>query len=98
MTRNRRAEQGAAIMKIAMSFAILVIAADVAVPAAAQTTKKHTAKHPPAVQQEPQHIACTTAGCIAVPRQCGQMPGKTPGGLPTGYDVIICPPGVWPDF
>jgi len=70
----------------------------VATPAAATTAKHPRAKHQVTQQQEPQHIACTTAGCIAVPRQCGQEGGKTPGGMPTGYDVIICPPGVWPQF
>jgi hypothetical protein len=98
MTRNRRAEEGAAIMRIAMSFAALAIAAITSVPAAAQTPKMHNAKHPAVAQQGPQQIACTRVGCIAVPRQCDQMPGKTPGGLPTGFDVIICPPGVWPDL
>jgi hypothetical protein len=78
--------------------AIGIAAAVISNPAAAKTVSPHHARHPAVQQQEPQHIACTTAGCIAVPRQCGQEAGRTPGGMPTGYDVIICPPGVWPQF
>jgi hypothetical protein len=78
--------------------AIGIAAAVISNPVAAKTVSPHHARHQVSQQQEPQHIACTTAGCIAVPRQCGQTIGRTPGGLPTGYDVIICPPGVWPQF
>jgi hypothetical protein len=48
-----------------------------------------------AVQPE-QRIACTVLGCMTIPAVCEPVAGKTPGGLPTGYDVIVCPPGVWP--
>ncbi len=41
-------------------------------------------------------IACTVVGCISVPRGCYPVPGRTPGGIPTGFDVIVCPPGVQP--
>jgi hypothetical protein len=51
--------------------------------------------HRPRAVQEP-HIACTVLGCIPVPPECGQTYGRTRRGSPTGYDVIICPPGVWP--
>jgi hypothetical protein len=54
----------------------------------------HRAKHQAAQQQ--QQIACTVLGCITVPPQCGQTYGRTPGGIPTGYDIILCPPGVSP--
>jgi hypothetical protein len=27
---------------------------------------------------------------------CAPAAGKTTGGRSTGYDVIMCPPGVWP--
>jgi hypothetical protein len=79
-------------------FASLALAATLATPAAATTATHLRVKHQVARRQEPQQIACTTAGCIAVPRQCGQEDGITPGGLPTGYDVIVCPSGVWPQF
>jgi hypothetical protein len=44
----------------------------------------------------PQQIACTVLGCMPIPRECMPVAGKTPGGRPTGFDVIVCPPGVWP--
>jgi len=50
--------------------------------------------HRPAAGQP--HIACTVLGCIQIPPECEPVAGRTPGGRPTGYDVIICPAGVWP--
>ncbi len=48
-------------------------------------------------KSEPQRqIACTVLGCIPVPRQCFITYGRTMKGTPTGYDVIVCPPGIWP--
>lgn len=41
-------------------------------------------------------IACTFIGCIPVPRGCRQTYGVTADGIPTGFDVLICPPGVQP--
>jgi hypothetical protein len=38
-------------------------------------------------------IACTVIGCMPIPPECQPVAGKTPGGIPTGYDVIACPPG-----
>jgi hypothetical protein len=59
---------------------------------AAQRPKHHhTAK-----AQPQQQIACTVLGCMTIPAACTPVAGKTPGGRPTGYDVIMCPPGVWP--
>ena len=52
----------------------------------------HRAPAAPAQQQ----IACTVLGCAPIPAQCTRVACKTPGGRPTGYDVIACPPGVWP--
>jgi hypothetical protein len=49
-----------------------------------------------AVQQPPQQIACTVIGCVPVPPGCGQAPGRTRTGLPSGNDIIVCPPGVAP--
>src|SRR6516225_4762440 len=58
----------------------------------------HTARHrhPPLSVQPPARVACTVLGCQPIPGSCTPVPGRTPGGLPTGYDVIVCPPGVWP--
>ncbi len=44
----------------------------------------------------PQHVACTVLGCQPVPPQCVPHEEHTFGGTPTGYDTIVCPPGVWP--
>lgn len=35
-------------------------------------------------------IACTVAGCQAVPRGCHPEMGYTPDGTPTGFDVAVC--------
>jgi hypothetical protein len=50
----------------------------------------------PVRQQPQQQIACTVIGCVPVPPGCGQRPGRTWSGSPTGGDVIVCPPGVAP--
>jgi hypothetical protein len=41
-------------------------------------------------------IACTVLGCIPVPPGCGRTAGRTRSGSPSGFDVIVCPPGVRP--
>ena len=38
-------------------------------------------------------IACTVVGCHPVPLGCVPRPGRTWSGLPSGFDVIVCPPG-----
>jgi hypothetical protein len=38
-------------------------------------------------------IACTVVGCSPVPAGCVPRPGRTWSGLPSGFDVIVCPPG-----
>lgn len=63
--------------------------------ASAKTAKSHHLRHPPPVAA-PHQIACTVLGCIPVPPACDQTYGRTLNGIPTGYDVIVCPPGVWP--
>ena len=46
---------------------------------------------------EPQgQIACTAVGCAPVPRGCRPAEGRTWSGMPTGNDVVVCPPGVAP--
>jgi hypothetical protein len=70
---------------------ILAAAVLLAMPAGADAKTKK-----PARQQPPQQIACTVIGCVPVPPGCGQRPGRTWSGMPTGGDVIVCPPGVAP--
>jgi hypothetical protein len=63
----------------------------VAIPAAATAKTRKTTR-----PQPQQQIACTVIGCVPVPPGCGQRPGRTWSGTPTGGDVIVCPPGVAP--
>jgi hypothetical protein len=51
------------------------------------------ARHP---AQRQGQIACTVLGCQRIPAACTPVEGRTPGGIPTGFDVIACPPGTWP--
>ena len=46
-----------------------------------------------AASQAPPQIACTKYGCIPVQPGCHPAPGKTWDGLPSGYDVMVCPGG-----
>ncbi|MFY9897718.1 MAG: hypothetical protein WAK67_07960 [Xanthobacteraceae bacterium] len=55
----------------------------------------HSSRHN-TVAQQPARIACTILGCQPIPAACSPVPGRTWSGLPTGYDVIVCPPGVSP--
>jgi hypothetical protein len=64
--------------------------------AAPTVTVAKDRKHTPRQPKEQQQIACTVIGCVPVPRGCGQTPGRTWSGMPTGGDVIVCPPGVAP--
>jgi hypothetical protein len=50
--------------------------------------------HLPQVRQP--HVACTVLGCQIVPAACYPKEEHTSSGIPTGFDQIICPPGVWP--
>jgi len=88
---NPHPRRGSAITaKLAIAAAILASASAVAAPG----DKHHGAtNHAPAGQQQ---IACTVLGCMPIPAACTPVAGKTPGGRPTGYDVIVCPPDVRP--
>ena len=57
------------------------------VSASAAPNKRHTKA---ATAARPQ-IACTVVGCIPVQRGCHPEMGYTPGGTPTGFDVVVCP-------
>jgi hypothetical protein len=76
--------------------AILVLAA----PATDAKPVKHNhrshAAHDPVAPRAQQQIACTAIGCVPVPPGCGQTPGHSWSGMPTGNDIIVCPPGVAP--
>ncbi len=70
--------------------ALLAVAYAAAPSDAFAKSRKGKARAQPQQQGE---IACTAAGCVRVPRGCGQVQGKTFFDEPTGYDVIVCPRG-----
>jgi hypothetical protein len=39
----------------------------------------------------PVHIACTIDGCHLTPPGCHPEMGYYPNGIPTGFDVVVCP-------
>jgi hypothetical protein len=70
-----------------------------AVLAAAPAHPKSRAHRPPrhvALQPRQDQIACTVLGCRRIPAACYPKEQHTASGIPTGFDQIICPPGVWP--
>ncbi|HEX4410490.1 MAG TPA: hypothetical protein VH206_17095 [Xanthobacteraceae bacterium] len=80
------------IRRLILGLLLAASAAALAQPASAK--KPIRRQHP--VAQAQQQIACTVLGCMPIPAACSPVAGKTPGGRPTGYDVIVCPPGTWP--
>jgi hypothetical protein len=71
----------------------LLVVAALAIPMSAQAGTKHHRVPYQALGYQPQ-IACTDVGCLPVPRGCYPTGGKTFDGLPTGFDVTVCPDGV----
>ena len=70
------------------SLALLSLAAALlmAVPAAGARKKPH---HPPPEPSGP--IACSRGYCRPVPPGCHPEPGFLPDGMPSGYDIVVCP-------
>ena len=81
-------------MKNAAAIAIATIAVVMTASIADARSSKNERRH--ARAHQPNQIACTAIGCVEVPRGCGQVPGKTWSGMPTGNDVVVCPPGINP--
>jgi len=78
-----------------MGFAALVLLAPEPATAAHHVRHRRVVHHVhPAVRQG--QIACTVLGCQRIPAACTPVEGRTPGGIPTGFDVIVCPSGIWP--
>lgn len=85
---------GASMAAALLTAAILTTPASTTIAASSQhrghSSQHHTTAQPPA------RIACTVVGCQPIPVVCTPVPGRTWSGLPTGYDVIVCPPSVSP--
>jgi hypothetical protein len=77
--------------EVSMKTLLLVVAA-LAIPMSAQAATKHHRVTHQTLASQPQ-IACTDVGCLPVPRGCHPTGGKTFDGLPTGFDVMVCPDG-----
>jgi hypothetical protein len=57
---------------------------------AAKKKPKHVRHRAP---QQPEHIACTINGCHPTPPGCHPRIGYYSNGIPSGFDVVACPPG-----
>ena len=79
-------------LALALALAVLLV------PAAADAAPKHHRHHHVsqsargAYAAQPQ-IACTQVGCLPVPRGCYPAGGRTFSGMPSGFDVMVCPGG-----
>jgi hypothetical protein len=58
--------------------------------------KSHKYRAPRATVSPQRQIACTVLGCQTIPAACYPKEEHSPSGIPTGFDQIVCPPGVWP--
>ena len=87
-------EAAMGIRLIAASIAIVAIGSG-AVSAKSHGHYRH-ATAPRHVAAQRQQIACTVLGCQPIPAACIPKEEHTSSGIPTGYDTIVCPPGIWP--
>lgn len=77
---------------------VLALASGARTVAGAQPTA-HAHKTPRGHERHTAHkrdrergqIACTFTGCQRIPARCHPETGYTGGGLPTGYDIVVCP-------
>jgi len=99
MSWNERAKgmrHSALILAALLSVQMLMTPASTA-SAANSHHRGHSHRQPTGTTaQPPARIACTPAGCQPIPSGCMPVPGRTWSGLPTGYDVVVCPPGISP--
>jgi hypothetical protein len=79
--------------KIAMKAIVPVVTVVVLVLALmpASAVSRHYKRHTKAATAAQPQIACTVVGCMPVRRGCHPEMGYTPNGIPTGFDVAVCP-------
>jgi hypothetical protein len=76
-------------MKKLLTLACLIgFAATLIPPTADAATAKKKKRSVAAPQGQ---VACTVNGCHPVPAGCTPTMGYTWGGMPSGYDVVVCP-------
>jgi hypothetical protein len=93
---NWRMRTGASMITALLTAGILTTPASTTIAASGQRRSHASGHHTATTVAPPARIACTVLGCEPIPAACTPVPGRTWSGLPTGYDVILCPPGVWP--
>jgi hypothetical protein len=59
---------------------------------AAERRKRQYRMGAPSRARQPGRIACTRAGCVAVPAGCGVVSERDLDDNPTGFEIIVCPP------
>jgi hypothetical protein len=72
-------------MRFSIPLLSLAAAFVLALPVCAARKKEHAPSAPAAP------IACSRGSCGPVPAGCHPEPGFLPDGMPSGYDVIVCP-------
>ena len=78
--------------------AVALGSASFAAPAPPQTMKIEAVSAPSKksttarTRREPGKIACTVAGCHEIPPGCQPQMGYNWDGIPTGFDIVVCPP------
>jgi hypothetical protein len=94
MTGSTKTKSAALALAALLALAVLVPSSPLAL--ARKQKRSHSPAHRTVVTYGPARVACTVLGCQPIPAACTPVAGRTPSGLPTGYDVIVCPPGIWP--
>jgi hypothetical protein len=72
-------------MRLSVALPSLLAVLLMALPASAARKKPHPVP-PPSTP-----IACSRGYCHPVPAGCHPEPGFLPDGMPSGYDVVVCP-------
>ncbi len=93
MTARKMIRIAATFVTARLAVAVLAVAV-VAPGALCAKSNKH--REPRAAAVRGPRVACTVLGCQTIPAACYPKEEHTSSGIPTGFDQIVCPPGVWP--